>query len=212
MLHAPSRWQYLDWAIEMKNSVKTLLVLPTIALLAGLSGCASGQPPVVEKMDAVTAVTITHSRTPLILSPETPYDRDAARDYVQIGAIEVNRMGALRYFLWLGIARVDDLAEAQNPPAGFESIELLAGGERIKLDVSGWSPAAIGAGEPVYKKLFRESADAYYETGLDTIQALAATDDLKLYTTGTDATEFVLLYKQDTAKDDLAEFVQAVLQ
>ena len=188
------------------------VAMPLIVVLASLTACATSQPPVVEKMDAVTAVTITHSRTPLILSPETPYDRDAVRDYVQIGAIEVNRMGTLRYFLWLGIARVDDLAEAQNPPAGFESIELLAGGERIKLDVSGWTPAAIGAGEPVYKKLFHEAADAYYETGLDTIQALATADDLKLYTAGADATEFVLLYKQDTAKSDLAEFVQAVLQ
>jgi len=39
----------------------------------------------------------THSRTPIVMSTDEP--SDLARDYVQIGAIEINRMGALRYHL-----------------------------------------------------------------------------------------------------------------
>ena len=183
-----------------------------IAIFAVLSACATVQPTVVERLDEQTAVTITNSRTPIIMSPDTPHAAGTARDYLQIGAIEVNRMGTLQYYLWLGISNPEHMAGAIERPKEFESIVFVAGSERIRLDIRGWTPEAIGASEPVYRKLFRNSSDAYYQVTLDNIQQLADADSLTLYTTGSEPTEFVPWYEQTTAKDDLAEFIRVVRQ
>ena len=196
----------------MSERIPHLSTAIAIAVLAILSACAAGQPPVVEKLDEFTAVTITYSRMPIIMSPDTPFDRATMRDYVQIGAIEVNRMGTLKYYLWLGISDMNHMTSADKRPEGYESIVIIMGGEKFGLDVLGWTPAAIGASAPVYKKLFTTSVDAYYQVTLDQIQLLAEADVLRLHTTGSVSREFVPWYKQTTAKDDLAEFIRSVLQ
>lgn len=184
-----------------------------------LSACAAGQLPVVEKLDDLTAVTITYSRTPIIMSTDTAFGpataRDSVRigrDYVQIGAIEVNRMGTLQYYLWLGISDVKYTESMDKHPEGFESIVFTVGGEEFQLDVRGWAQEAIGASEPVYEKLFRTTADAYYEVTLDQIQLLTEADGLKFRTIDSVPKEFVLWYRPTTAKNDLAEFLRTVMQ
>ena len=184
----------------------------SIMIAVLLSACATGQSPVIERMDELTAVTITNSRTPIVMSPNTPYEGDAARDYLQVGVIEVNRMGDLHYYLWLGISTLDSMSNENTDPEDFESVEVVAGNETFQLDVHGWTPAAIGASEPVYNKLFRSSSNAYYRVTLEQIQLLAETDDLKLYSTGSEREEFVPWYKQETARNDLTEFLESVRQ
>ena len=184
----------------------------SIAVLTILSSCTTVQPAVVQKLDELTAVTITYCRTPLIMSPDTPYIREARRDYVQLGAIEVNRMGALEYYLWLGITEVDQVAAIDNHPEGFASIVLAGDEKSIELDVKGWSPSVIGASAPVYQKLFPDSADAYYQVTLDQIQLLADINSLSLRTTGSATKEFVSWYSQETFESDLAEFLSEVME
>lgn len=184
----------------------------SLAVLTILSACTAGQPAVVEQLDELTAVTVTHSRTPIILSPDTPYDEAAARDYVQVGAIEVNRMGALQYFLWLGIWDIDHITSADNHPKGYESIVLILDGDTVPLDVLGWTHEAIGTSEPVYKKLFKTSVDAYYQVTLEQISLLTEADDIRLRTSDSAPKEFVPWYRQTTAKKDLAEFLRMVTQ
>lgn len=183
-----------------------------LAILAILSACAAGQPPVVEKLDELTAVTITHNRTPFVMSTDTTYDPEAARDYVQIGAIEVNRMGTLKYYLWLGISEMQYTENTDQPPEGFESIVFVVAGEEFQLDVLGWTQAAIGVSEPVFKKLFGTSVDAYYAVTLEQIQLLTEADAMIFRTTGSAPKEFVSWYKQTTAKNDLSEFFRTVLE
>lgn len=180
----------------------------SIAVFAILSACAAGQPPVVEYLDEVTAVTITHSRTPFVMSIDT-YS-DAARDYVQIGAIDVNRMGTHQNYLWLGISEVRYTESANGHPEGFESIVFSVGGDEFQLDVSGWTQAAIGAGEAIYEKLFQSTVDAYYEVTLEQIQLLTDADTFKFRTLGSTPKEYVTLYKSVAAKEDLAEFLRTV--
>ncbi len=184
----------------------------SLAALTILSACAVEQASVVEKLDELTAVTITHSRTPIIVSPDTAFDPAAARDFAQIGAIEINRMGSLQYFLWLGISELQHLESAGEHPDGYESIVLIVGGEEFPLNVRGWTHAAIGSSEPVYKKLFRTSVDAYYEVTLEQIQLLTEVDAIRIRTTGPESKEFVSWYRQTKAKDDLAEFLRTVSQ
>jgi hypothetical protein len=100
-----------------------------------LPACTTVQPTVLEKLDELTAVTITYGRTPMIMSSNTPYEREIDRDYVQIGAFEVNRMGTRQYYLWLGISDASQMASKDEHPNGFESITLILGSDKIQLDV-----------------------------------------------------------------------------
>lgn len=177
-----------------------------------LSACATEQSAVVEDLDELTAVTVTHARTPLIMSPETPLDSDTVRDYAQIGPIEINRMGSLSYFLWLGISEVDQSQSANEQPEGYTSITLVIDGQKTALDLIGWTHAAIGTSEPVYKKLFRTSVDAYYAVDLDQIRMMNDADVIEFHTSGAEPKRFVSWYRQRRAKDDLAEFVRTVMQ
>lgn len=196
----------------MSERTPQLSTAISVAILAILSACTAGQPPVVEKLDELTLVTITHSRTPIIMSPDTVFVEKAARDYVQIGVIEVNRMGTLQYFLWLGIWDIEHMWSANEHPKGYESIILTVDGEKMPLDVRGWTQAAIGTSEPVYKKIFRTAIDAYYEVTLEQIKLLTEADEWQLLTTGSAPKEFVPWYKQTKAENDLAEFYRIVLQ
>lgn len=180
-------------------------------VLLVLSACATEKSSVVEKFDELTAVTVTHNRTPIVMSTDTLSTRLDVRDYVEIGAIEVNRMGTRRQFLWLGISEVDITEGADGRPEGFGSIVFIAGDEEIQLDVLGWTHEAIGTSERIFKKLFSSSIDAYYEITLDQIQSLAEADDMKLRTSGSSPREFVLWYRPFTAKEDLSEFLKTVL-
>jgi len=184
----------------------------SLAVLAFLSACTAAQPTVIEKLDKLTAVTVTYCRTPLVMSPDTPLHREARRDYVQIGVIEVNRMGVLQYYLWFGITLVDHSANMDKHPDGFEAIVLTVNDERLELDVEGWTAAVIGTSEPVYRKLFPDSADGYYQVTLEQIQLLTNSDSLKLRTTGSAPREFVSWYSQTTFDGDLAEFLRTVTQ
>jgi hypothetical protein len=184
----------------------------SIAVLAVLSACTTGQPAVIEKLDELTAATVTYCRTPLIMSPDTPHVRESRRDYVQIGVIEVNRMGTLEYYLWLGITEVDQVATANTHPEGFSSIVLAVDETSIELDVNGWSPSVIGTSASVYQKIFPDSADAYYQVTLKQIQLLTDSDRLTLRTTGSAAKEFVSWYSQTTFESDLSEFLREVME
>ena len=184
----------------------------SIVVIAILSACTAGQPAVIERLDELTAATVTYCRTPLIMSPDTPHDRESRRDYVQIGVIEVNRMGKLEYYLWFGITEVNQVAAADTHPEGFASIVLAVNEKSIKLDVKGWSPSVIGTSAPVYQKIFPDSADAYYQVTLDQIQLLADSDSLMLRTTGPAAREFVSWYSQTAFDSNLAEFLREVME
>lgn len=183
-----------------------------IAVLLVLSACATGKPSVVERLDEETLVTVTHNRTPIVMSTDTPFSPRDKRDYVELGAVEVNRMGDFQYFLWLGISEVVDTEDAEGHPEGFDSIVFYAGDENIQLDVFSWTHRPIGTSERIYRKLFSTSVDAYYEITLDQIQWLADRDVIKLRTSGAVPREFVLWQKADAAKSDLAEFLKNVLQ
>ena len=197
-----------------KQSVESDLLRTafSIVVLAILSACAAGQAPVVEKLDELTAVTYTYVRTPLILSPDTPLDRAQARDYVQLGAIEVNRMGTLKYYLWLGISDTEYVKSSGARDDAFKSIVLMLGDQQFPLDIHGWTQESIGVSEPIYQKLFSTSIEAYYEVTLEHVRLLAEADSMKLLTSGSAPKEFLSWYRQAAAKEELAEFLGTVLQ
>lgn len=90
---------------------------------------------------------------------------------------------------------------------GFESIVLYADGEPLSLELSGWTPEAIGASEPVYIKPVASTADAYYRVTADQIRLIASARVIRLRTTGSSPKEFELWDEQNSARNDLTEFL-----
>lgn len=195
----------------MRRRYSHLFLSISTAILLALAGCAAGPAPVIEKLDDQTSVYITHARTPLIMSPDARYSDSAAREYVQIGAIEVNRMGSLQYFLWLGIWDYEHVNSGNEYPAGFETVNFEVDGDVLSLDLLSWSHEDIGTSERTYKKIFDEDVDAYYQVTLEQIKLLSNAKDIRLRTTSTAPKEFVPWYNQEKADSDLAEFVTTVL-
>ncbi len=146
------------------------------------------------------------------MSTDKPFKARDLRDYVEVGAIEVNHMGTLRHFLWLGISEVNNTERVDARPEGFESIVFFADEGTFQLDVFSWTHEAIGTSERIYKKVFAGSADAYYEITLDQIRLLANADVMKVRTSGSAPKEYVVWYRPATAKEDLSEFLETVLQ
>ncbi|MBT5218709.1 MAG: hypothetical protein HOI35_12060 [Woeseia sp.] len=194
------------------NKNKPRSFIASLIALIAVAACSATQPMVSERLDDKTAVTITNARTPLIMSLDRYFSDANAREYVQIGAIEINRMGAREHFLWLGIWDIDHLESEAAKPRGYDTIHLIADGQTIPLDVHGWTHDSIGASSSSYKKIFAEVIDAYYKISLEQLEAFKSAVVVKLQTTSATPKEFIYWYNQERASADLAEFYRVVSQ
>lgn len=174
--------------------------------------CATEPAPVVDKLDAYTGVTVTYSSTPFVFSSGETANSFPQIDVVQLGPIEINRMGMLNYYLWLGITefRFQDLKDGTPPP--FESIVLNLDDSEIRLDVAGWSHDIIGTSEPVYRKLFKTSFDAYYAIDLGQIEQMVGASEISFHTHAPDSREYTLTFGAERPMADLLDFYRVVTE
>ena len=175
-----------------------------------LAACASDPPAVGEKLDWQTGVTVSYVDTPLVLYRETPAQAAYARDYVQVGPIQVNRSGSYQYFLWVGSWATMQTTDILEHRDGFESIVIFADGEPLALELTGWTPDAIGASEPTYLKPVASSTDAYYQVTADQIRLIAEARDIRLQTGGSFPREYQLWDEQAPARNGFAAFLAQV--
>jgi len=191
---------------------KILNRIARIGLMALIvSGCASDAPSIGEKLDWSTGITVTYVNTPLVLYRETPAQAAYARDYAHLGPIQINRSGSYQYFLWVGSWATMHRSDVSEHRDGFESIVIFADGEPLVLELSGWTPDAIGASESTYLKPVASSTDAYYQVTVDQIRLIAEARDIRLRTSGASPKEYGLWDQQAEAKTDLAQFLSHVL-
>lgn len=183
------------------------LPLAAAAVLLLQSGCSSNGSLIPSKMDPLTAVTITYSEAPLVFYRDESGRAAYARDYVHLGPVEVNRSGTYSYFIWLGIWNTMQDGAADGPRDGFDSIVVFADGEPLPLEISGWTPAAIGASEPVYIKPVASAADAYYEVTVDQLRIIAEAKDVRLQSAGPQRKFYEPWDSQTSAKTSLSEFL-----
>lgn len=90
---------------------------------------------------------------------------------------------------------------------GFESFVIFADGEPLSLELSGWTAATIGAGEPVYLKPVSSAADAYYEVTIDHLRMIVASNKVRILTTGPKPKSFEEWNQQSTARASFKEFL-----
>ena len=148
--------------------------------LALLTSCAGNDTAVLQRLDPETGVTIKRASAPIVMYRDMSANSAFGRDYVYVGPIQVNTMGQLEYFLWLGIWGSSDSAERGRKMDDFEAIVLYADGEPLSLEVKGWTPGSIGVSEDVYVKPVASALDGYYRVTVDQMRLIAESRDLEL--------------------------------
>lgn len=184
---------------------------PVLIVMLGLAACLSSPQLINRFLDPQTGVTITSNSTPLVLYRENTSRAAYARNYVHVGPIQVNQTGSHKYYLWVGVWNTMQTTENRNHRDGFESITLFADGEPLSLELSGWTPEAIGTSRSVYFKPVASAADAYYTVTVDQVRLISEANDIRLRTTGPSPMEYHLWDKQRTARQSLEAFLESVL-
>lgn len=184
-------------------------VIVFTCLLVG--ACASSAKSTNETLDLRTGVTITSSVTPMILYGENPSLASHARNFVHLGPIEVNSTGSYEYFLWVGIWNTMKTNSRGSERDGFDSIIILADGEPLTLELTGWTPDAIGASTSVYVKPVSSAADAYYPVTVDQIRLISEASDVRLRTTEASPKEYLPWDDQRVARLSFQAFLQAAI-
>jgi hypothetical protein len=190
----------------MVNSAKhsANYILGLIATMC-VAACGSSTPLVQDWLDPMTGVTITHAEAPIVLYRDGSSRAAFARDFVDLGPIQVNRMGQHRYYLWLGVWSTMPNYSADDATDGFESIVVYADGEPLQLELSGRTPSAIGASESIY--VSPATADAYYEVTADQLRFISQASDVRLQTSGANTRSYQPWDSQQSGQRSMQAFV-----
>ncbi|MDH3643625.1 MAG: hypothetical protein OES38_16095 [Gammaproteobacteria bacterium] len=117
--------------------IATLIVL--------LTGCAAGgnNQTLAPRVDETTGETIVTLREAVVLSRPVPYLSTAARDFLYLGPVEVDRTGAQEFYLWVGVGSTVDREfaadEALFTPA---EITIYTDGTQQSFVLEAWHPDA----------------------------------------------------------------------
>ena len=191
-------------------STRSISQMLQTALLFCLSSCASFGASTIETLDPLTSVTLTAVKTPMIFYRDNSGRSAYARDFANLGPIQVNRSGQYRYFLWIGIWTTGQETDDTRRRDSFESPVLFIDGEPFQLQLAGWNPESIGASEGIYVKPVASAIDAYYEVTLDIIRLLVNSADVRIRSSGEYATSFEPWDDQQTARDNLRDFFDLI--
>jgi len=180
-----------------------------LVMLSLLAACAS-TPGVQEFLDPETSVTVSYTDTPLILYQDRSGRAAFARDYVNIGPIQVNRMGRDRYYLWLAIWSTNETPYDDSRANAFELVTIYADGEPMLLDLAGWTPTAVGATRPIYTKPVSSASEAFYEVSIDQIRLLGGAAEIRVQTSGERSTSYEMWDSSESATRGFREFLKSV--
>ncbi len=107
----------------MTSSIVTarIAALLLATTLAGCLGVSGPQVTTVDYLDPKTVNTVTHLSAPVVFAREEPSLAANVRDYLYAGPVEVNQMGEIRYYLWIGEwSTIDRLPEEYDVTSATE--------------------------------------------------------------------------------------------
>ena len=140
-----------------------------------LGGCASEGPRVTEYLDPDTAVTIRALGAPLNYAHAAPELAANARDYLSLGVVEVNNMGARKHYLalvsWSTINRERVGAPAAPVP---ERIAVMVGGRQREFKPVGHESRSLGIGGALFMPPSGYVGESWYAVTPADLRALAA--------------------------------------
>ena len=160
-------------------------------LLLFLAGCATSPVNVTSWLDPVSVATITAQAQPLmfaLLEPTRKFQPTQGfneREYAQLTAIEVNRMGERRLYMvvtsWSKTRPYEQRTLFRN---AFSSIELRLGERNIDLTAHEGTATELGIGQSQLPLQLHGSDYRFYPLERADLKALAATDRIVLAATG----------------------------
>ena len=146
----------------------------------------------------------------MVFYRDNPSQAAYARKFLNLGPIAVNRGGHYRYFVWAstwGTTRPVDEPEQRDR---LESIIVFADAEPLTFELSGWTPDAIGIGDPIYLKSVASAASAYYEVTIDQIRLIASAKDITVSTGPSRSDSYKTWDDQVSARENLRAFIDFV--
>jgi hypothetical protein len=195
---------------EFLSTRSIFQVLQTVLLFC-VSSCASFGASTIEKLDPLTSVTLTAVKTPMVFYRDNSGRSAFARNFADLGPIQVNRSGQYRYFLWIGIwSTGQEQSDDTQRRDAFESPVLFVDGEPLQLTLAGWTPDSMGASEGIYAKPVASAIDAYYEVTIDMIRLLVNATDVRISTGGNIRDSFEPWDDQQSAKQSLQDFFDII--
>ena len=140
-----------------------------------LAGCTSEGPRVSEYLDPETAVTVRALAEPLLYAHAAPELAANARDYLSLGLVEVNNMGARKHYLalvsWSTINRERVGAEPAPVP---EQIEITLAGHPHEFKPVGHESRSLGIGGALFRPPSGYVGESWYLMTAAEVRALAA--------------------------------------
>lgn len=191
---------------SLKLRLPRLSALAFAASLLLIGACVSNPELVRSKLDPKTSVTISYSKSPFIFFRPLSGSQADAKEYVYAGPLEVNRSGDYRYYLWLSSWGTMDSGEIDTRQQRFETVDIIADGNAVTLEMSGDSVAAIGASEAVYARPAGWATDLYYTVTIEQLQTIVDAGTLQLRFQSTSET-FMPWDDQVAAKAALNRFL-----
>src|SRR5688572_10193530 len=146
---------------------------PLVLLMLG--GCVT--PPSVQSwLDPVSMATITAQTEPMVLTRMEKRRTANGRDYAQLTAIEVNRMGARKLYLVAVLWSNAQLTgkQWQNCANTFEQIEIRLGARPVALTRLPDDVAALGIGQSPLPLPIPGTRQIYYSIDRLELRAMAA--------------------------------------
>ena len=149
-----------------------------------LAGCAA-QPTVKSWMDPKSSVTITAQTEPLVLIRAQPAPSLNERDYAQLTAIEVNRMGERKLYL---VAILWGSSEPWSDPTGtfqnaFKQIEVNLGDRTVALTPHAGEVSELGISQALPLPI-PGSSQIFFPISRDDLRAISHSTRIELTARG----------------------------
>lgn len=146
-----------------------------------LFGCQAATLP-REHLDPVTVATLTVQTGPIVLASDDSLRASNVRDYVQLTAIQVNRMGTrdlyLAALLWSTIDR--SAAERASLGRALLDAQLVADDRPLELRARAADVRPPGIGTRPLRPPVPNAQEFYFPIGKDELRAIAQSATLTL--------------------------------
>jgi len=154
-----------------------------------LAGCVA-QPTVTSWIDPKSSVTVTAQTEPLVMIRAEPAPNFNERDYAQLTAIEVNRMGDRKLYLVaiLWSSAVDLWTDQQGKFSGaFKQIEMNLGDRTVALTPHDGNAAELGINQALPLPI-PGSMQVYFPISRDDLRAISRSSKIQLTARGASGT------------------------
>lgn len=160
--------------IGLHTGTRVRLVL--CGLVAALVGGCAGTPTeaVPTYLDPRSGLTIRTVATPLVFAREAPELAAYERDYVSVGAVEVDEMGRRIEYLQLCLWSTIDRARSGTPaPALPGAVRAVVEGRPREFAPLTHEPGTLGIGIPLLRPRSGYLGETWYRVSAEDLRALA---------------------------------------